>query len=89
MTENMIITVMKDAVSTGLAVCAPVLLVSVIIGLLISIFQATTQIQEQTLTFLPKLLAVVLVGFMTGSWMLHMMTGFMNRIFDMISNITR
>jgi flagellar biosynthetic protein FliQ len=85
----MIITVMKDAVFTGLTVCAPVLVVSVIIGLAISIFQATTQIQEQTLTFLPKLLAVVLVGFATGSWMLHMMTGFMNRIFDMISNITR
>lgn len=88
MTENMIITVMKDAVSTGLMICAPTLLVSLVIGLIISIFQATTQIQEQTLTFLPKLLAIVLVGFLTGSWMLHMMTGFMNRIFDMISNIT-
>ena len=88
MTENMIITVMKDAVSTGLMICAPALIVSVVVGLIISIFQATTQIREQTLTFLPKLLAIVLVGFMTGSWMLHMMTGFMSRIFDMISNIT-
>lgn len=89
MTENMIITVMKDAVTTGLLVCAPMLLVSVVIGLLISIFQATTQIQEQTLTFLPKLLVLIVVGFFTGSWMLHLMTGFMSRIFDMISNITR
>lgn len=89
MTENMIITVMKDAVYTGIMVSAPVLIVSLVIGLIISIFQATTQIQEQTLTFLPKLLAAIAVLFVTGSWMLHMMTGFMSRIFDMITNITR
>lgn len=88
MTENMLITVMKDAITTGLMICAPALLVSLVVGLLISIFQATTQIQEQTLTFLPKLLAVTAVMLLTGSWMLHMMNGFTDRIFDMISNIT-
>ncbi|PJI09877.1 MULTISPECIES: flagellar biosynthesis protein FliQ [Clostridium] len=89
MSENMIIKVMKDAITTGLLVSAPMLITSIVIGLIVSIFQATTQIQEQTLTFLPKLLAVAVVGFLTGSWMLHMMTSFTGRIFDIISNITR
>lgn len=89
MSENMIIKVMKDAVTTGLLISAPMLIVSIIIGLAVSIFQATTQIQEQTLTFLPKLLAVAVVGFFTGSWMLHMMMGLTTRVFDMIANITR
>ncbi|MCR3757836.1 flagellar biosynthesis protein FliQ [Clostridium felsineum] len=89
MSENMIITIMKDAITTGLLVAAPMLIVSIIIGLIISIFQATTQIQEQTLTFLPKLLAVAVVGFAAGSWMLHMMMGLTSRMFDIIANITR
>ncbi|KHD38292.1 flagellar biosynthesis protein FliQ [Clostridium acetobutylicum] len=89
MSENMIIKVMKDAITTGLIVSAPMLIVSIIIGLFISIFQATTQIQEQTLTFLPKLLAIAAVGFLAGSWMLHMMMGLTTRMFDVIANITR
>ncbi|WP_163193205.1 flagellar biosynthesis protein FliQ [Clostridium thermarum] len=89
MSENLIIGILKDAISTGLSVVAPILVVGLIIGLLISIFQATTQIQEQTLTFVPKLIAVAIVGLLTGSWMLHKLVDFTTRVFNIMSNITR
>lgn len=89
MSENLIMGVLKDAISTGLMVVAPILVVGLVIGLLISIFQATTQIQEQTLTFVPKLIAVALVGLLTGSWMLHKLVDFTTRIFNLMANVTR
>ena len=56
---------------------APPLLISMVIGLLVSIFQTVTSIQEQTLTFVPKLLSIFLVLIILGGWMLDNMTGFM------------
>lgn len=87
MSENMVIGIVKDAIQTGLIVAAPILGVSIIVGLIVSIFQATTQIQEQTLTFVPKLIAVAIVGLLTGSFMLHQLVNFTERIFALISNI--
>lgn len=87
MSENMIMSVLKDAVQTGLTIAAPILAISIIVGLIISIFQATTQIQEQTLTFVPKLIAVAVVGLIAGPWMLHTIVNFTERIFSLISNI--
>ncbi|WP_050607022.1 flagellar biosynthesis protein FliQ [Clostridium niameyense] len=87
MSENMVIGIIKDAIQTGLMVSAPILGISIIVGLLISIFQATTQIQEQTLTFVPKLIAVAAVGLLTGSWMLHEVIAFTQRIFGLIAHI--
>ncbi|MCT8976098.1 flagellar biosynthesis protein FliQ [Clostridium sp. CX1] len=89
MSENLVIGIIKDAIQTGIIVSAPILLVSIIIGLAISIFQATTQIQEQTLTFVPKLIAIAVVGLITGSWMLHQLVSFTERIFTYISHITQ
>jgi flagellar biosynthetic protein FliQ len=89
MSENLIMGVLKDAISTGLTVVAPILVVGLVVGLLISIFQATTQIQEQTLTFVPKLIAVALIGLLTGSWMLHKVVDFTTRIFNLMANVTR
>ena len=89
MSENMLMGVIKDAISTGLMVAAPILIVSIVVGLLISIFQATTQIQEQTLTFVPKLIAVAIIGIVTGSWMLHTIVNFTARIFDLITNVAQ
>lgn len=89
MSENLVIGIVKDAIQTGLIVAGPILGVSIVVGLLISIFQATTQIQEQTLTFVPKLIAIALVGVMTGSWMLHLLVNFTERIFALIVNITQ
>lgn len=87
MSENMIMSVIRDAIQTGLLVAAPILVVSIIVGLIISIFQATTQIQEQTLTFVPKLVAAAAVGLIAGPWMLHTVVNFTERIFSLISNI--
>jgi len=72
MSENMIMGVMKDAISTGLLVAAPILISAIVVGLLISILQATTQIQEQTLTFVPKLITVAIVGLLqeTGCYII-------------------
>lgn len=88
MTESLISGVLKDAITTALTVAAPMLIVAVVIGLIVSILQATTQIHEQTLTFLPKLIGMAVIGIMTGSWMLHKLTAFTERIFDIISKIT-
>lgn len=83
----MVIAVLKDAISTGLLIAAPILIVSLVVGLLISIFQATTQIQEQTLTFVPKLVTIAIVGIITGTWMLNTIVNFTQRIFELIANI--
>lgn len=87
MNENLVIGVIKDAIQTGIMVAAPILIVSIVIGLLISIFQATTQIQEQTLTFVPKLIAIAIVGLFTGNWMLHQLVDFTKRIFELMANV--
>lgn len=87
MSENMVAGIMRDAIFTALKIAGPLLLVSIVIGLIISIFQATTQIQEQTLTFVPKLIGIAIIGLMLGSFMLHEIMTFTERIFQMISNI--
>lgn len=80
--------VVKDTVVTAIKVGAPILIVVLVVGLIISILQATTQIQEQTLTFVPKLLVTALVGLMLGNWMLHTVISFTKRMFDMIVKIS-
>ena len=87
MSAQMIIGIVKDAMMTALKISAPFLIVAIVLGLLISIFQATTQIQEQTLTFVPKLLGIAVVGLFLGGWMMNIVIGFTQRIFTLISNI--
>lgn len=89
MSEAFVIGVIKDAVTSVLTVSGPILLVSLAIGLLISIFQATTQIQEQTLTFVPKIIAVFVSLIIFGPWMLHLLTGLAKRMFDAIPYMVR
>ena len=62
----------------------PMLLVGLVVGLMISIFQATTQINEMTLTFVPKILAVIVVIIFTMPWMLNMLMDFTTRIFNLM-----
>ena len=83
----MVISILKDAIYTGLLMAAPILIASIVVGLLISIFQATTQIQEQTLTFVPKLVVVAAVGLITGTFMMTTIVNFTQRIFGYIANI--
>lgn len=87
MTQTMLNAVVKDTIITAAKVSAPILIVVLVLGLVISIFQATTQIQEQTLTFVPKLIAAAIVGIFLGSWMLETIMSFTNRIFDLISKV--
>lgn len=88
MSENLLVGVIKDGLYTALKVAGPFLVVAIVVGLIISILQATTQIQEQTLTFVPKLLAVAAIGLMLGSWMLHTIVSFTERIFDLIIKVS-
>jgi len=83
----MVVAILQDMVKTALLVAGPILLVATVVGLLISIFQATTQIQEQTLTFVPKLVAVALVGVIMATFMGNTIIGFTQRIFSIISNM--
>lgn len=77
--------IFRDAILTGFKVAAPILFVSIIVGLIISIFQAATSINEQTMTFVPKLIAVALILILFGGWMLQQMVDFFQRIFEFIS----
>ena len=77
LSEGVILDVARNAFTTIIITAAPALLVSLIIGLVISIFQTVTSIQEQTLTFVPKILAVFLTLMLLGDWMLNNMTDFM------------
>ena len=88
MTQIMLNALVKDTILTAAKVSAPILITVLVLGLLISILQATTQIQEQTLTFVPKLIATAVVGIFLGSWMLQTIMSFTTRIFDLISKIT-
>ena len=82
MTPDFAINMCRKAVETILLVSAPMLLAGMIIGLLISIFQAATQINEQTLSFIPKLVAVFLTLLIFGPWIIRILTSFTIGIFD-------
>ena len=87
MNELVIMTIVKKALITGVTVGGPILIISLVVGLIISIFQATTQIQEQTLTFVPKLIAMILVLVLGGPWMLNKLVMLTNELFQSISTI--
>ena len=70
MTQDTVVSIVVQAMTVGLKVGLPILLVGLVIGLLVSIFQAVTQIQEQTLSFIPKILGLVAVIAIAGPWML-------------------
>ena len=80
MSEQQIIDIARETIFLIIKTAAPLLLVSLIVGLVVSIFQTITSIQEQTLTFVPKLLAVFLCIMLIGSWMLNNIVSFMNNL---------
>lgn len=83
MTISEVMDVFQQALLVALKIAAPILIISIVIGLVISIFQAATQINEQTLTFVPKLLAIAAVLIILGPWMLEIMVDFSEYIFEM------
>lgn len=81
MNADTVIYLGREAMFTVLLVSAPVLAVSLIVGLMVSFFQATTHIQEQTMTFVPKIVAVLAVVVVFGSWMMNIMLSYMSNLF--------
>lgn len=81
-TEGQVMDISREAIYTIILTAAPLLLTSLVVGLIISIFQTVTSIQEQTLTFVPKILAVFAVMLLIGAWMLNNMSTFMTRLWS-------
>ena len=81
MSQNEVLYLAKEALGTALLIGGPVLGVSLLVGLLVSVFQAMTQIQEQTLSFIPKILAIVVVMLLLGPWMLNILTTYTVNLF--------
>ena len=89
MTEGMVIDIGSMAIMTVLYIAAPLLGFGLVAGLIVSVFQAVTSIQEMTLTFIPKILAVILALVLFGSWMLTKMLEFASNIFTNLPNYVR
>lgn len=89
MTETMVLQLGRDAAVMMLMLAAPLLGVSLVVGLVISIFQAVTQINEMTLTYVPKLLAVGLVLALLGPWMLTQMLRYLAGILNSLPALVR
>jgi flagellar biosynthesis protein FliQ len=87
MTPESVMTFGRQAMEVAIMVSAPLLLVALGIGLIVSIFQAATQINEQTLTFIPKLLGIIVTLVIAGPWMLTILLDYMRQVFSNIPNM--
>jgi len=84
MTPESVLTMGRQAIEVTLMVAAPMLLIALAIGLVVSIFQAATQINEQTLSFIPKLVGIMIALVIAGPWMLSIMLDYMRQMFTNI-----
>jgi flagellar biosynthetic protein FliQ len=82
MDADTVVTVGRQAMEVTMLLAAPILLSSLAVGLIIAMFQAATQINEMTLSFVPKLMVVAIVMMTAGPWMLRVITGFTERLFE-------
>lgn len=82
MTTDQVIDVARNAIWAIIECSAPMLIVSVVIGLIVSIFQTVTSIQEQTLTFVPKFIAIMAVILICGNWMLTTLSEYITELFN-------
>jgi len=87
MSPDFVISIGRKAVETVLMLAAPMLLAGLVVGLIISIFQAATQINEQTMTFIPKIVAVFVSLIIFGPWIIKVMLAFTISIFENIATI--
>ena len=87
MSVGMIVNLMRGGVFQVFILCAPILGAALIVGLIVAIFQATTSIQEQTLTFLPKMLVILAVLAFLGAWMFDVMGNYTVNLFSQIQNL--
>jgi len=87
MTPEMAINICRKAIQTILLAAAPMLIVGMVIGLLVSIFQAATQINEQTLTFVPKIVAVFVTLVIFGPWLIKLLIFFTTGLFEIMATL--
>lgn len=89
MTEELVVKLGQDALYTTAMLAAPLLLSTLVVGLAVSIFQALTQINEATLTFIPKMIIVALVFALAGPWMMDVLSTYTVNLFENISVMVR
>ena len=89
MSEGIIVRITQETLWIIIKSAAPLLLISLVVGLCVSIFQTVTSIQEQTLTFVPKILAVFMGLLLFGNWMLNNMVSLMNMLWSNFAAYTR
>lgn len=87
MTAETVMSMAYQAMKIALALAGPALLAALVVGLIISIFQAATQINEMTLTFIPKILAIVVVFVLTGPWLIGLMVDYIRQLFGSIPTL--
>jgi flagellar biosynthetic protein FliQ len=85
--QDVVVSIVVQAMQVGLMVALPMLLMALVVGLAVSIFQAVTQIQEQTLAFIPKVLGLVAVIAVGGPWMLAQILGYTERLYTSIPSL--
>ena len=85
MSAEQVMVIMKEAMLVAFEIAGPLLIISIAVGLLVAIFQAATQIHEQTLTFVPKLIVIALVLLALGSWMSKVMNEFVVELFAIMA----
>jgi flagellar biosynthesis protein FliQ len=88
MTPESVMSFGQQALQLALLLAAPLLLTSLAVGLLVGVFQAATQINEMTLSFIPKVLAMAAVLMLAGPWMLQLLTEFTRRLIEGIPGVT-
>ncbi|KHD89127.1 MULTISPECIES: flagellar biosynthesis protein FliQ [Bdellovibrio] len=89
MTDELVIRLGQDALRTTAMLAAPLLISTLVVGLAVSIFQALTQINEATLTFIPKMIVVALVFVLAGPWMMDVMSTYTVNLFENIAVMVR
>jgi flagellar biosynthetic protein FliQ len=89
MTPELVITLGQETIKTTLLLAAPLLICALVVGLLVSVFQAVTQINEATLSFIPKILAVVVALVICAPWMLDVISRFTTTLFENITTYVR
>ncbi|HUV31664.1 MAG TPA: flagellar biosynthesis protein FliQ [Acidobacteriota bacterium] len=87
MTPQMVVSIGREALTVVVLVAGPMLAFGLLVGLIVSIFQAVTQINEMTLTFVPKILAVALALLLFLPWMINTLTDFARHMFDLIPGL--
>ncbi len=88
MSKGIIVDVFVDAIKTIIMLSSPMLIIALLVGFTVAVFQATTQIQEQTLAFVPKIMAILLVIMFSSNWIINSLIEFTLRVYNLIDTIT-